>query len=403
VLLTTIVVGCGKRGPPLPPLVRVPIPPANLTADRRGDEVDLEFTVPDANTDRTRPANIQRVDVYAITAPASVTDDQILKHGTKVASVDVKSPRDPNQTVEEDEPKEDMEPAVGAGLDQGAVAHVDEELTSEAFEPAELGKDRSDRPIGPPTDGNEEVSRPLLGPPPAVPSRIYAAVGVSARGRKGPLSKRVVAPLIDPPPVPAAPNITYTEEQVTVTWPPVTPAAAPTADDLLPSRPIGLAAPTIAYNVYDVSQTAPQKITKTPVAEPKFTDPRIVWGEKRCYTVRTVTTVSGASIESDAAPPSCETLSDTFPPAPPKSLRSIAGEGTINLIWDPNTEKDLAGYIVFRGTGDALAPLTPQPIQDTTFTDKVQPGERFIYAIKAIDKAGNSSTFSERTEETARE
>src|SRR5262249_1412241 len=48
--------GGGGRGPPLPPLVKLPIAPADITAERRGDHVDLQFTVPSANTDNTRPA-----------------------------------------------------------------------------------------------------------------------------------------------------------------------------------------------------------------------------------------------------------------------------------------------------------------------------------------------------------
>ena len=34
-------VGCGKKGAPLPPLVKLPVPPADLAATRRGDTVDL--------------------------------------------------------------------------------------------------------------------------------------------------------------------------------------------------------------------------------------------------------------------------------------------------------------------------------------------------------------------------
>ena len=34
------------------------VPPADLLAERRGDTVDLQFTVPNANTDGTRPANV---------------------------------------------------------------------------------------------------------------------------------------------------------------------------------------------------------------------------------------------------------------------------------------------------------------------------------------------------------
>src|SRR5207245_6944164 len=56
--------GCGKKGPPLPPLVKVPAPPADFVAVRRGSEVDVQFIVPGANSDGTRPANVERVDVY---------------------------------------------------------------------------------------------------------------------------------------------------------------------------------------------------------------------------------------------------------------------------------------------------------------------------------------------------
>src|SRR5581483_8137885 len=88
---------CGKSGPPLPPLVKLPVAPGELVAERRGETVDIHFVVPAANTDGTRPANIQRVEVYAITgAPATMPDAQLLKRGVKVASVDVKAPKDPD-------------------------------------------------------------------------------------------------------------------------------------------------------------------------------------------------------------------------------------------------------------------------------------------------------------------
>src|SRR5713226_9497819 len=84
---------CGKKGPPLPPLVKIPAPPADFTAARRGAEVDLQFTVPSANTDGTRPANLERVDVYAFTGPAPTAEDQLLKLATKVGTLPIKAPR----------------------------------------------------------------------------------------------------------------------------------------------------------------------------------------------------------------------------------------------------------------------------------------------------------------------
>ena len=146
------------------------------------------------------------------------------------------------------------------------------------------------------------------------------------------------------------------------------------------------------------------KLTKAPIAETRFEDARITWNEKRCYVVRTAATLGATSIESDAPPATCTTLTDTFPPAAPKSLKSVSSEGAINLIWEPNTEKDLAGYIVLRAIapGGTLEPITPAPIQEQSFKDAVQAGVRFVYAVKAVDKAGNVSPASDRVEEAAR-
>jgi hypothetical protein len=85
-------------------------------------------------------------------------------------------------------------------------------------------------------------------------------------------------------------------------------------------------------------------------------------------------------------------------------VTAIPSDRAISLIWEPNTEKDLAGYIVLRGTGTAgpLEPITPTPISDTQLTDGVPPGIQYVYAVKAVDKAGNISPPSERVSEAAR-
>jgi fibronectin type 3 domain-containing protein len=191
-----------------------------------------------------------------------------------------------------------------------------------------------------------------------------------------------------------------------VTWSPAG-AAAPATDggDVLPSRMTGFTRPAITYNVYDA--TVPDgaiKLTKTPLTEPKYSDSRIVWGEKRCYVVVAAQTVAGATIESEAPPPACDTLVDTFPPAAPSGINAIASEGAINLIWEPNAEKDLAGYIVLRGVepAETLEPVTPAPIAEPSYKDTVQPGVAYVYAVRAVDKAGNTSTSSARVVETAR-
>ena len=49
--------------------VRTPVAPG-VTAQRRGDEVEIALAVPSANTDGSRPANLTRVEIYAVTGTA---------------------------------------------------------------------------------------------------------------------------------------------------------------------------------------------------------------------------------------------------------------------------------------------------------------------------------------------
>lgn len=396
--------GCGKKGPPLPPLVKLPAAPADFRAERRGNTVDLLFAVPAANTDNTRPANVSRVDVYAMTSRDAPPPDQIVKRGTRVATVAVKAPRNPDVTVDEDDPSAVIEPPEGAGLDQGAPARLSESLDGTALEPA--GRADSGAPDN--HDRSATGDGPLLPPRQAPLKRTYVAVGFSTRGRRGALSRTVPVPLVAPPPAPSRPTIRYDEQSITVKWTSADgrePIQRKPADGELASNPIGAAPQALGYNVYDAAaQPAPLKLTATPIQESQYSDSRIAWGEERCYIVRTVETIGATAVESDALPPVCETLRDTFPPAAPANLQSSPLEGAINLIWDANREKDLAGYIVLRGpAGGTLVPITETPIQVTTFLDRVPAGVRYTYAVEAVDTAGNASERSHPVEESARE
>jgi hypothetical protein len=370
IALAVFAAACGKKGPPLPPLVRLPVAPADLVAARRADTVEVQFTVPSANTDNTRPANVVRVDIYAFTGPATASEAEVLSQGTRVASVAVKAPRDPDATFDPDDPNQsaaDVDPPEGEGLDQGAVARVQDKLA----------------PVEPASE-----SAPVV--------RTYLGVGISTGGRRGPFSRRAVVPLAPPPPAPAVPEATYTESAVTLTWPPVSLPPA--------TLPDGLEGPMPAYHVYEVTASSETQLTSTPLVETRYTDSRMTWGATRCYSVRTVETVDSLSVESEASASACVMLADTFPPAAPKGLQAVASEGVISLIWDANTEPDLDGYYLLRGPapGDELVPVQTATLRETAFQDRVPSGMRYVYAVQAVDRSGNLSAVSNRTEETAR-
>ena len=358
-LIVAVSIACGQKGPPLPPLVLTPAPPV-VTADRRGSTIDIGFTVPSANADGSRPANITRIDIFALNGvTATMSDLDLIRRGTRVASVPVKSPRNPSETVEAGQSTEVLEPPEGKGLDQGAVSNVVEQITADAA--------------------------PLAGPADTASVRTYIGVGVDRRGRFGVFSKRVAVPLSAAPPRPSQPEVTYNETKITVRW---SAPGSPPAE--------------LAYHVYDTTTGA--RLTTMPIKALEFGDSRIEWGATRCYAVRAVEEVGESSLESEASEPRCEKLADTFAPAPPKGLNAVSTDGAINLIWEANAEPDLAGYYVLRGRlpEARLERITQMPVVEATFLDTVERGVRYVYEVVAVDRAGNQSAPSNRAEETAR-
>ena len=128
----------------------------------------------------------------------------------------------------------------------------------------------------------------------------------------------------------------------------------------------------VAYHVYDVTTDgAERRLTTAAVDGPAFVDARMAWGEARCYVVRAIVIVNDRAAEGDPSPRQCVTLVDTFPPAAPKGLTAIAGEGSVNLLWEANGEADLAGYRVLRDLGatGVFEAVTPELIKETTFRE----------------------------------
>ena len=394
--------GCGRKGPPLPPIVRLPAPVADLTVKRLGDTVVLQFTVPSTNTDGSRPADLDRVEIYAHTGPL-VTPADFLKYGTLIGNVAVK-------------------PAAGAavgapqpGVEQGAKATVSETIGAAQLQPGKIPATRvSTNPAAAArTYTDLETEGTVNAPTETI--RFYVAVGVSRRNHRGAFSPRVALALAAPLSAPGTVQAKVAEKGVTLAWDSV-------------ARGEDMFAPTPLYNVYEVDDPSEASrvdagpvagaptvsstpfrtpVNPAPLTEPTFADPRTDFGRRRCYEVRTIRREAGISIESEPTPLTCVDLVDTFPPAPPKSLAAVASDGSINLIWEPNTEKDLAGYLVLRGESadGSLSPLTKEPIQETTYRDTtVRPGVTYVYAVVAVDNAPtpNTSEYSNRVTEVAR-
>jgi hypothetical protein len=432
---------CGKKGPPLAPFVRVPAAVGNVTPQRIGNDVYLSFPVPSANADGQQPADIESLEVYAVTAARAPANEEQRDAATLVATIPVRPilPEPPvpvNGSAPSASAKGSGETApvpLPPGVDRGATAVVREPLGSEAFVPVELPLDARERALQESrvdTEGYAPVG-PLVAPPPAqFPRRHYFIVGVSPRGRKSDPSPPVSVPLETVASAPGAPAITYDEKQMTVTWEPPpdarTSTVVPTPTNASPkalkpptppltARSLGFNTEATLYHLYDVSTNTspadpydiklPLALTPAPVAAAQWVIPNVAFGVERCFEVRPVDKVGDALVIGPASPRTCLTPADTFAPAAPRNLAAIAGGGSINLIWDASTESDVGGYLVLRAEAPSatLQPITQQPVAAATYRDEtVKPGVRYVYSVVAVDRADNRSVESNRVEETAR-
>ncbi len=451
-----IAAACGKKGPPLAPFVRVPGAPGGLTPLRVGDDIYLSFQVPAANADGRKPADIGEVRVYAVTSELPPKTEQQRDVAALIAQIPVRPimPEPPPPVNGSAPPPIPLPP----GVDRGTVAVVREAVTAETHVAVELPIDKKAKTpkIAAGAAEGEVPFGPLVAPPPTqLPRRHYFAIAMSTRGKESTPSPVASLPLETGASAPGAPVITSDAVSMTITWPPspdartstfllpptpkpVTGANATPANVTAPKVPaplpplnaksLGFNSEPTRYAVYDVTPKSegaqdaqgapsvpdpyaikqPAPITPAPLTDTEFVIKGVAFGVERCFEVRPIDTIYGATIIGPASPRTCVTPKDTFPPAAPKSLAAIAAPGVINLIWDANTEPDLAGYLVLRGEapGDTLQTITKEPVTTNTFRDDtVRAGTRYVYAVVAVDRATpqNVSAQSNRVEETARQ
>src|SRR5690349_12765993 len=79
-MLVALAAGCGKVGPPQPPIKRVPSRPTRLEAVQLGDRVRLTWSAQNPDLRESSKSSIQRADIYRVrqargVAPFVLDDD----------------------------------------------------------------------------------------------------------------------------------------------------------------------------------------------------------------------------------------------------------------------------------------------------------------------------------------
>jgi len=354
VALAAAAAGCGTPGAPQPPSLKLPDRVTDLAATRAGELVTLTWTMPKRNTDR------------------------LLLKGSVAARVCRRE-------------------SAGSCELTGSVLH---------FAPGKsaISSDRLPPAL-------------TAGPPRAI---TYFVELDNSKGRSaGPSNGAAVLAGSAPAPV-ADLRTEVRKEGVVLHWTPGDPQAAirlhrtlltpPTPGSKLQKGPLAPAAEPLEQNL--LVEEDPQL--------GRALDKSVQFGETYEYRAQRVVhvNVGNQTLELDgelSAPAHVEVL-DIFPPAVPTGLAAVAtlpGPGaaeaqpspqpSIDLSWQPDTEADLAGYIVYRRQeGSPWQRISPaQPVPAPAFHDEhVAPGNTYIYAVSAIDQKGHESARSAEARET---
>ena len=146
-----------------------------------------------------------------------------------------------------------------------------------------------------------------------------------------------------------------------------------------------------------VEASVPPTVPPVEVPAPPWIDGQTEYGKTYEYQVQGLVKAGAGTAESRLSEAVQITPEDRFPPAVPAGLTAVPSTASIELVWERNTEPDLAGYRVYRSEQEGAKgqsvtrDLLPVPaFRDTS----VEPGHRYWYSVTAVDRAGNESLSS---------
>lgn len=352
--LLAAALGCGKQGPPLPPLRNVPAPVKDLTVVQQGSQILLSFTYPTVTPAGTALGGISAVEIWSVGRPAP---------GGKANPMDVKEfgpAAKPAQKI--------------AGADLTSATNGSRIDISLPLPPTTT---TAPAPAATPAPAPAPGTTPAA---PAEPAPLAAYFSVRTFGKDGDRSDFSNVVAVVPKAPPAAPQqVTATArgDGILVEWTPVAGTVA-------------------GYNIYRRGST--ERANAKPIhtagpTEKSWLDNTARFGNGYIYSVTALSQVQ-PPIESAIAAEREVRYVDRFPPPAPTELVALAEAGRVRLVWRPSEAEDVAGYIVYRKVDDAggFERVTPQPVVAAEYVDTaVAAGKTYVYRVTAVDQAGNES------------
>jgi len=160
-----------------------------------------------------------------------------------------------------------------------------------------------------------------------------------------------------------------------------------------------------AGTAFAVFRRGPDEKEYQPLArsdKPAWTDSTIQFGKPYSYMVQTVVKAGEGEAQSELSNAAGITPLDTFPPAVPAGLTGVPSTNSVELVWERNTDANLAGYRVYRALGGGTFELIADTQELPAYSDrKIESGKTYRYAITAVKKNGKESAQSQPIEVTA--
>jgi len=339
---------CATIGPPQPPSLRLPLPPSDLRASRKGDHVTLKWTLPNRTTDRE---TIRSMGPTRICRGAGKLQDC----GTPVGQTPPLSKLPTTNSPKRPE---------GSFVD---------------MLPASIMSDSPDA------------------------FATYAVEVLNQNGHGAGLSNQVQVPLARTLPPPINFEAKLTRDGVQLSW---LASASPS-----PQEGVHHVYRVYRYGVGNNERILVGEPPFGNEQGYLLTDSNIEWEKTYEYRAQTVTLIEvpgkpQIEVEGDDTPAVKVFADDVFPPAVPTGLQAVfSGPGQkafIDLVWAPVTDADLDGYNVYRSDdGGAFAKINSELVRTPAYRDaEVQAGKHYAYAVTSVDVRGNESARSEPASES---
>lgn len=150
------------------------------------------------------------------------------------------------------------------------------------------------------------------------------------------------------------------------------------------------------YNVYRLSgNTYPLfALNQSRLAAGSFMDTGLTNNTEYTYEVRRVRETGGVFREGEGIKVKATPI-DKTPPRQPEMVKAVKKGNLVSVTWKENTEKDFAGYNIYRIIGGTKEKINKEPFRENSFLDQKISSERFVsYCVTSLDVTGNESELS---------